>query len=129
MKSKSEIERYLSEGVIEKSPEFDILNWWKVNSTRFPVLSQIARDVLAIPITTVPSESVFSTGGRILDPFRSSLAPNTAKGLICVQNWLRDDPIVGLVEAQLEVSDNITEDEETYRLDSGKIILWLNFEI
>jgi hypothetical protein len=129
LESKSEIERYLSERVIERTPDFDILNWWKVNSTKFPVISLIAHDVLAIPITIVPSKSVFSTGGRILDPFRSSLAPKTAEGLICAQNWLRGDPIVGVVEAELYGSHNITEDEETYRLDSGKIILWLHFEI
>jgi hypothetical protein len=57
------------------SPNFDILNWWKVNSTKVLILSKITRDVLAIPVTTVASESAFSTGGHVLDPFRSSLAP------------------------------------------------------
>ncbi|KAE8714815.1 hypothetical protein F3Y22_tig00110187pilonHSYRG00079 [Hibiscus syriacus] len=37
--------------------EFDILSWWKVNSPRFPVLSNMAKDVLAIPLSTVASES------------------------------------------------------------------------
>jgi hypothetical protein len=74
--SKSELDQYLMEDVEKASANFDILNWWKVNSTKFPILAKIARDVLAIPITTVASESAFSTGGRVLDPFRSSLAPS-----------------------------------------------------
>ncbi|GJZ78692.1 zinc finger BED domain-containing protein RICESLEEPER 2-like protein [Tanacetum coccineum] len=73
--SKSELDRYLNEDVEDESDKFDILNWWKVNSPRFPVLSLLARDVLAIPISTVASKSVFSTDGRVLDAFRSSLTP------------------------------------------------------
>jgi hypothetical protein len=60
---KSELDRYLIEEIGKPNENFDILNWWKVNSTKFPVLAQIARIVLAILITTVASESAFSTGG------------------------------------------------------------------
>jgi hypothetical protein len=38
---------------------FDILNWWKINPTKFSILTQIARDVLAIPITMVASLAHF----------------------------------------------------------------------
>jgi len=65
---------------------FDILMWWNVNSTKYQVLSQIALDVLAIPLTTVASKFAFSTGGRIIDCFQSSLAPKTVETLICSQN-------------------------------------------
>ena len=34
------------------------------------MLSKMARDVLVVPISTVASESAFSTGGSILDPFK-----------------------------------------------------------
>ncbi|KAG6651897.1 hypothetical protein CIPAW_06G145100 [Carya illinoinensis] len=89
LESKSEVDRYLDEKCETDSASFDILVWWKVNSFRYRVLSKIARDVLAIPVSTVASESCFSTAGRVLDPFRSSLSPMMVEGLICTQNWLR----------------------------------------
>jgi hypothetical protein len=78
---------------------------------------QIARGVLAIPITTVASESAFSIGERVLDPFWSSLAPTTAEALICSQNWLRSKPISGGNGYDSEIID----DAESYRLESGKL--------
>lgn len=67
VESKCELDIYLKESVyVIKNDEFDILKWWKVNSSRFPILSQLARDVLAIPISTVASESAFSAGGESL---------------------------------------------------------------
>ncbi|KAH9794591.1 BED-type domain-containing protein [Citrus sinensis] len=71
------------------STKFDILLWWRVNSANYPILSSIARDVLAIPVSTVASESAFSTGGRILDQYRSSLTPDMVEALVLLQNWLR----------------------------------------
>jgi hypothetical protein len=79
---KSELDRYLMEEIGKPNENFDILNWWKVNSTKFPVLAQIARIVLAIPITIVASESAFSTGGRVLNHFQSSLAPIAVEALV-----------------------------------------------
>ncbi|KAF0907514.1 hypothetical protein E2562_018333 [Oryza meyeriana var. granulata] len=58
--TKSELEKYLAEEN-EEDKDFDILEWWKDNANRFPVLSRMALDLLAIPISTVASESAFST--------------------------------------------------------------------
>ena len=100
---------------------FDILDWWRVNSSRYRILSQVAHDVLAIPVSTVASESAFSTGGRVLDPFRSSLSPNTIEALICTQNWLRSkdstEPI-NLREAMDEV--------ENYELELGNVFIFFS---
>ncbi|KAH9767514.1 BED-type domain-containing protein [Citrus sinensis] len=59
------------------------------SSIMYLILSQIAKDVLAIPVSTVASESAFSTRGCVLDPCRSSLTHKTVESLICTQNWLR----------------------------------------
>ena len=42
-----------------------------------------------MPISTVALESAFSTGGRVLDSFRSSLTPKLVQSLIFLQDWLR----------------------------------------
>ncbi|CAN0846306.1 Putative AC transposase [Linum grandiflorum] len=47
----------------------------------------MAKDILAVPISTVASESCFSTGGRVLDDFKSSLT--IVEALICAEDWLR----------------------------------------
>ncbi|KAL0383172.1 UNVERIFIED_CONTAM: putative AC transposase [Sesamum calycinum] len=80
---KSELEKYLGEDVEMHRDKFDILNWWKVNTQRFSILSKMARDVLAVPVSTVASKSAFSTSSRVLDAFRSSLSSKIVQTLIC----------------------------------------------
>ena len=36
--------------------KFKILGWWKANSNRYQVLSKMARDVLAVPVSIVAYE-------------------------------------------------------------------------
>jgi hypothetical protein len=102
------LDRYLAEECEEDTNKFDILDWWKGQSTRFPILSTLARDVLAIPISTVASESAFSTSGHILDDFRSSLTPFMVEALVCTQDWLRRSSV------------NVVEDTEALtKLEEG----------
>lgn len=68
--------------------KFEVLGWWKDNFSRYQALSKVAKNVLAVPIFTVAFESAFSTGGRIVDPFRSTLSPFMVQNLVCAQNWL-----------------------------------------
>ncbi|GJR11477.1 zinc finger BED domain-containing protein RICESLEEPER 2-like protein, partial [Tanacetum coccineum] len=69
----------------------------------FPVLSLLVRDVLAIPISTVASEYVFSTSGRVLDAFRSSLTHPVVESLICTQDWFCENSM------GLDVAENWDE--------------------
>ena len=83
---------------MEDEGSFDILRWWKLNSERFPIPSHMARDVLAIPVAIVASEAAFTTGGRVLDAFRSSLTPKIVEALICTQDWLMPNQTVSVKE-------------------------------
>jgi hypothetical protein len=88
--SKSELRRYLDEPNVDPDDTtFVLLDWWKVNTHRFPVISRMARRFLTIPATSVSSESTFSTGGRVLDDYRSSLLPAMVEGLVCASSWIR----------------------------------------
>nr|KYP31662.1 Putative AC transposase [Cajanus cajan] len=84
--NKSELRKYLEEALEHSYRDLDILNWWKLNSGRFQILAKIAKDLLVIPVSIVASESAFSIGGRILDPYRSSLTPRMVEALICTQD-------------------------------------------
>ncbi|GJX35783.1 monodehydroascorbate reductase [Tanacetum coccineum] len=61
----TEVDIYLRDGTEKRDEKFDVL---------------------------VASESAFSTGGRVIDKFRSCLTPKTAEALLCTQDWLRSTP-------------------------------------
>lgn len=111
IEKKSELDRYLVDNV-EKPKDFNILAWWKASSGRYPIVSKIARDVLSIPVSTVASESAFSTGGRILDSYRSSLSPKTVEALICTQQWIRSPSKDWKVQDYLEEVQKIEQVEK-----------------
>ena len=111
--AKSELEKYLAEDTEDLDTKLDILAWWKLNAHRFPVMSHIARDVLAIPITSVASESAFSTSGHILHDFRTSLTPFMLEALVCSQDWLRRG-------TPIDVQENM---EELTIMEKGTIII------
>ncbi|XP_057543992.1 zinc finger BED domain-containing protein RICESLEEPER 2-like [Amaranthus tricolor] len=68
---KCELDIYLDEErlVVDKN-KFNLLAWWNAESSKFPTLSKIARDILAMPISTVASESAFSTSDAKANPLQ-----------------------------------------------------------
>ncbi|KAK3221953.1 hypothetical protein Dsin_008978 [Dipteronia sinensis] len=86
-----ELNRYLTtEYSITESDDFttnDLLKWWRGKRNNFPILSRLACDVLAIPVSTVSSKQVFSTAGRILEERRCSLAYDAVEALTCLKDW------------------------------------------
>ncbi|KAL5568751.1 hypothetical protein UlMin_025326 [Ulmus minor] len=126
----NELDDYLNDRREKFSDDsFDILVWWRINGNRYKIVSQMVKDVLAIQVSTVASESTFSTGGRILDPFRSSLSPKMVQALICGKNWLssKKEPLalrqyMDDVEA-FEDSENATKGNIQYIIHVLKFVL------
>lgn len=51
----------------------DVLKWWQEHEKELPLLSRLARSILAIPASSAATESNFSTAGYVLSPRRSQL--------------------------------------------------------
>jgi hypothetical protein len=49
---RSELDAYLEEPHVSKDEKFEILRWWKTNADKYPMLSTMARDFLAIHVTS-----------------------------------------------------------------------------
>jgi hypothetical protein len=76
---KFELDRYLEDELVSIQIEnFQILDWWKVVGTRYPILRKVARDIYVIPVSTVASKSTFSTSGRVVSEHCSRLTPKWA---------------------------------------------------
>jgi len=111
------LDMYLKDAKESIDDSFDLLGWWKMNSTKYKVLSRIAKDVLVVPVSTVSSESAFSTGGRVLDSYRSNLTPKTVQALICAQNWLRND----ISQERIDIGSVLEEIEDIEKVEKGTI--------
>ena len=85
--TRDELEVYLKEAVetpkLLPGTEFDILSLWSVHKIKYPILAEMARDLLAMQISSVASESAFSTTGRILEPHISCLTHFMIEVLLC----------------------------------------------
>jgi hypothetical protein len=96
----SDDDLYVSHGSSYQEPEWkrwileprpgqatDILEYWAAKQYQYPIVACIARDYLAIPATSAPSERVFSNGADILTKKRNRLSPQTLRYLLCLRDW------------------------------------------
>ena len=72
----------------------------------------MARDVFAVPVSTVPSESCFSSANRILSDKRSKLGPHVFERLVCLKDWIQAEERMQHVPEQTS-SEADTEESRT----------------
>ena len=83
----NELNEYYAQQLLDSND--DPLQYWKQNSSRFPVLATMTKDYLAAMPTSMPCERLFSTAGLILNDLRSSLKPSNVRNLICCYSWAK----------------------------------------
>ena len=103
MHVKSALNYYLEEPILPWTQNFDMLNWWKTNGIKYPTLQLIARDFLAIPVSTIASKSIFDTGGKVVSLHKRRFHPKTLEALICSQNWLWNEMEGKYLRKQLSI--------------------------
>lgn len=81
-----ELSRYLSEPPASLST--DVLEWWNGNNARYPRLSMMARDFLAVQPTAIAAEYLFSCKGDEIAKERCSLSHSSGRSLLCVRSWM-----------------------------------------
>lgn len=86
-----ELATYISEVCLEPTEDDNDaeLAYWRNNEYRFKNLARMARDYLAIPLTSTPSERAFS-GARLMIPYtRNRMKPETLERLVLLKSWLK----------------------------------------
>ncbi|XP_037462368.1 zinc finger BED domain-containing protein DAYSLEEPER-like [Triticum dicoccoides] len=86
---RSQLDLYLEETPRKLNDELNVLEFWSKSSMRYPELASMARDILAVPISSVASEQAFSMSRKVITPNRASLKPKTIEALMCLQDWYR----------------------------------------
>ncbi|XP_062104411.1 zinc finger BED domain-containing protein RICESLEEPER 2-like [Humulus lupulus] len=88
---KSELEWYLEQPVLPWSDDFLVLDWWKTSSIQYPILSRMARDILAIPMSLATSYDAFYTEPRPVEEYLSRLNSKMVNALVCTRSWSKKD--------------------------------------
>ena len=77
-----ELAAYLALPQIDYKTEWDALDWWKENATKFPNLSVMARQYLGCPASSATVERLFSQVGIAFSDWRKSATAATIADII-----------------------------------------------
>jgi hAT family C-terminal dimerisation region len=70
-----------------KPDGIDILGYWKMIETAYPTIAMMAHDIFVVPVSTIPSESCFSSANMILIDKRSRFGAKIFERLVCLKDW------------------------------------------
>ncbi|OMO96602.1 hypothetical protein CCACVL1_04875 [Corchorus capsularis] len=89
------------------------LKYWSKSSIWYSELSLLARDLLAIPISTIASESAFSVGKlKVINYMRSSLKPKIVQAVVCLDDWMRAKGFSKEMEQEPSFSSDDDEEDD-----------------
>ncbi|KZV13529.1 zinc finger BED domain-containing protein RICESLEEPER 2-like, partial [Dorcoceras hygrometricum] len=108
--SNLELENYLTTtfdfSTTDDEDTFDILRWWAQKKQVYPILSLMAKVILACPVSTVAVEQAFSMGGNTLDERRSTIRPENLEAQCLLNDWSR-------AASRTQDQDETNDDENT----------------
>lgn len=90
----SDIDLYLDSAPVTvgdaKSTDW-LMKWWDSHTGEYPLMAQVARDFLAIPITEVSCKRLFNKGTDLLGLRRHSLNSDTMRTLTLLRAMWEGD--------------------------------------
>ncbi|KAM9930418.1 hypothetical protein OXX59_000515 [Metschnikowia pulcherrima] len=118
--SSDEVKRYLSE-----EQQDTIFDFYAARRNTFPVISQMARDFLAIPAMSASSERIFSKVGDLVTRKRNRLQPGTIKmlAILKARDLVVDEEstVCDVAEGAKSMSDNIIDKENEKQDEDGEL--------
>jgi len=82
-----ELSQYLAEPPAPIST--DALEWWRGHSSRYPRLSLMARDFLAIQGTSMDPEELFTSKGDNIHKQQYCLPLSSMQATMCIKSWMQ----------------------------------------
>ncbi|KAM9923061.1 hypothetical protein OXX59_005418 [Metschnikowia pulcherrima] len=118
--SSDEVKRYLFE-----EQQDTIFDFYAARRNTFPVISQMARDFLAIPAMSASSERIFSKVGDMVTRKRNRLQPGTIKmlAILKARDLVVDEEstVCDVAEGAKSTSDNIIDKENEKQDEDGEL--------
>lgn len=109
---------------LDTSADLYILDWWKINSSIFPILSIIARELLVVLCTFLKSAS--SKERRVFDPYCSSLSHQKVEACIFTHGWLKDSSSPSLLDLCMNLRSLNTMTKQCLQyISSNKFYIFL----
>ena len=85
---RDDLQQYLATGR-RKTPAgevyFNPIDWWIKKKADWPILAQLALDLLAIPVITAENERVFSSTGKLITADRNQLNKDSIEAVECLR--------------------------------------------
>lgn len=118
------MERYLSEQPLSDS-NVDILSQWRSIESVYPTVARMARDLLAVFLTSLPVERQFNVGRDTCTYRRGKLQGETIRKIMILKHGDKDLVDPGLLD-DCQLAE--WEDEETHQKNETNIARKATFD-